>query len=240
MAYRIHLENFEGPLDLLLYFIQRDQIDIYDIPIAHITAEYLSYLDLMESLSLTVAGEFILLAATLMHIKARMLLPRPEPTEDELIADPRLELVQLLVEYQHIKAAAEQLRQLGEQRRTQYPRGIVISQGGNGVDPGEYLQDVSLYQLMAVFKEVMDRRPRNEPLRVQAEPIRLDESIRAIQRAFGSDGRITFREVLRKVHHIPELVVTFLAVLELMRQGVITVEQGAPFAEIYLHKVAAN
>ncbi len=240
MAYRIHLENFEGPLDLLLYFIQRDQIDIYDIPIAHITAEYLSYLDLMESLSLSVAGEFILLAATLMHIKARMLLPQPEPTEDELIDDPRRELVQLLVEYQHIKAAAERLRQLGEQRRTQYPRGIVINPGGNGADPGEYLQDVSLYQLMAVFKEVMDRLPRNEPLRVQPEPIKLDESIRAIHGAFGSASRITFRQVLRMAHNIPEVVVVFLAVLELLRQGVIIVEQGSPFAEIYLQKAAAN
>jgi segregation and condensation protein A len=240
MAYRIHLENFEGPLDLLLYFIQRDQIDIYDIPIAHITAEYLSYLDLMESLSLAVAGEFILLAATLMHIKARMLLPRPEPTEDQLIDDPRRELVQLLVEYQLIKAAAERLRQLGELRRTQYPRGIVINPGGNGVDPSEYLQDVSLFQLMAVFKEVMDRLPRNEPLQIRPEPIRLDESIRAIQRAFGSAGRITFLEVLSTVHHIPEVVVTFLAVLELLRQGVITVEQGAPFAEIYLHQAPIN
>ncbi len=240
MAYRIHLENFEGPLDLLLYFIQRDQIDIYDIPIAHITAEYLSYLDLMESLSLAVAGEFILLAATLMHIKARMLLPRPEPTADELIDDPRRELVQLLVEYQHIKAAAEELRRLGEVRRTQYPKGIVINPGGNGVGPSEYLQDVSLFQLMAVFKEVMDRLPRNEPLQIRPEPIRLDESIRAIQRAFGSVGRITFRQVLRTVHHIPEVVITFLAVLELLRQGVITVEQGAPFAEIYLLQAPVN
>ncbi|GAH80040.1 unnamed protein product, partial [marine sediment metagenome] len=87
MAYRVHLENFEGPLDLLLYFIQRDKIDIYDIPIAHITAEYLSYLEMMEALNLSVAGEFILLAATLMHIKARMLLPLPEPTDNEPIED---------------------------------------------------------------------------------------------------------------------------------------------------------
>lgn len=122
MAYQVHLENFEGPLDLLLYFIQRDQIDIYDIPIAHITAEYLSYLELMEALNLAVAGEFILLAATLMHIKARMLLPRPEPVDEEIIEDPREVLVRQLIEYQRFKEAAEQLGQLGEQRGVHYPK----------------------------------------------------------------------------------------------------------------------
>ncbi len=240
MAYRIHLENFEGPLDLLLYFIQRDQIDIYDIPISHITAEYLDYLDLMESLNLSLAGEFILLAATLMHIKVRMLLPRPESTEDELIDDPRQELVQLLMEYQQIKAAAMDLRQLAERRRTQFPLGIELPTDENGVDPGEYLHDVSLFQLMAVFKEVMDRLPRNEPLRVQPHPFKLDDRIRQIQKAFGSDRKITFRQVLKDARHINEVVITFLAILEMLRRGILEVEQGEPFAEIYLLRIAPN
>ena len=236
MAYRVHLENFEGPLDLLLYFIQRDQIDIYDIPIAHITAEYLSYLDLMESLNLSVAGEFILLAATLMHIKARMLLPRAEPLEDEPIDDPRQELVQQLIEYQRIKQASEDLSRLAERRRSHFPVGRTIDVEADSMGPGDYLKDVSLFQLVAVFKEVMDRMPSTEPLQISAEPIKLDDRIRIIHQAFGVASRITFLKILQGAGHIQEVVVTFLAILEMMRRGVIVVHQSSAFAEIYLRK----
>ena len=234
MAYRVHLENFEGPLDLLLYFIQRDQIDIYDIPIAHITAEYLSYLELMEALNLSVAGEFIYLAATLMRIKVRMLLPRPEPTSEELIEDPREELVRQLVEYQRFKQAAGELSSLARLRNCHYPVGNTNDGAGKGVNPGEYLKDVSLFQLMGVVKEVMDRMPRSEPLQVQTEPLKLDDSIRAIQQAFASARRVAFRQVLKTAGLIREVLVTFLAVLEMMRRGMIVAQQSAPFDEIYL------
>ena len=240
MAYRVHLENFEGPLDLLLYFIQRDKIDIYDIPIAHITAEYLSYLELMEALNLSVAGEFILLAATLMHIKARMLLPRPEPTDDEPIEDPRQVLVQQLVEYQRFKLASEDLRWLAELRSAHYPVGRAVDGGGNGISPGEYLRDVSLFQLMGVIKEVMDRMPKSEPLQVRMEPIKLDDSIRVIHQAFASARRIPLQRILKTARHIQEVVVTFLAVLEMMRRGMIIAQQSAPFDEIYLVRTLAD
>ena len=157
MAYQVHLENFEGPLDLLLYFIQRDKIDIYDIPIAHITAEYLSYLELMEALNLSLAGEFILLAATLMHIKARMLLPHAEPTGDEPIEDPRQVLVQQLIEYQRFKEASEDLRWLAELRSAHYPIGRTVNGKDNGISPGEYLRDVSLFQLILTDNQNMSR-----------------------------------------------------------------------------------
>lgn len=234
MAYRVHLENFEGPLDLLLYFIQRDKIDIYDIPIAHITAEYLSYLELMEALNLSVAGEFILLAATLMHIKARMLLPRPEPTDDEPIEDPRQVLAQQLVEYQRFKLASRDLRHLAELRSVHYPIGRAVDGGDNGISPGKYLRDVSLFQLMGIIKELMDRMPKSEPLQVRVEPIKLDDSIRAIHQAFASARRVPFRQVLMTARHIQEVLVMFLAVLEMMRRGTITAQQSAPFDEIYL------
>ena len=148
MAYRVHLENFEGPLDLLLYFIQRDRIDIYDIPIAHITAEYLSYLELMEALNITVAGEFIVLAATLMHIKARMLLPRPEQLEDEMLEDPRKALVRQLLEYQRFRQASIDLRKMGTLRQANFPVAGTSETDGNGAGLGEYLRDVSLFQMM--------------------------------------------------------------------------------------------
>ncbi|UCH63308.1 MAG: segregation/condensation protein A [Fidelibacterota bacterium] len=234
MAYQVHLENFEGPLDLLLYFIQRDKIDIYDIPIAHITAEYLEYLELMEALNLSVAGEFILLAATLMHIKARMLLPRPEPIGDEPIEDPRQVLVQQLIEYRRFKEASEDLRWLADLRSAHYPVGQSVNGSDNGINPGEYLRDVSLFQLMGVIKEVMDRMPKSEPLQVETEPVQLDDSIRAIHQAFALTSEVPFRQVLLSARRIQEVVVLFLAVLEMMRQGLIIARQPAPFEEIYL------
>lgn len=234
MTYRVHLENFEGPLDLLLYFIQRDEIDIHDIPIAHITTQYLEYLEVMEALNLAVAGEFILLAATLMHIKARMLLPRPEPLEDELVEDPREALVQRLIEYQQIKKTAEELQQLAITRSAFYSSGNHAGEAVNGVHPGEYLRDVSLFQLMNVVKEVMERMSSVESLVVQREPVNLDESIRKIQQCLAVARRITLRSVLAEASHIQELVVTFLAVLEMMRRGMLVVKQNKPFQEIYL------
>jgi len=240
MAYQVHLENFEGPLDLLLYFIQRDKIDIYDIPIAHITAEYLSYLELMEALNLSLAGEFILLAATLMHIKARMLLPRAEPTGDEPIEDPRQVLVQQLIEYQRFKKASEDLRWLAELRSAHYPIGHTVNGSDNGISPGEYLRDVSLFQLIGVIKEVMDRMPKSEPLLVETEPVNLDDSIRAIHQAFALARRVPFRQVLGTARHIQEVVVLFLAILEMMRRGMIVAQQPTPFEEIYLMRALTD
>ncbi len=240
MAYQVHLENFEGPLDLLLYFIQRDKIDIYDIPIAHITAEYLTYLDLMEALNLSVAGEFIVLAATLMHIKARMLLPRAEPTEDEPLEDPRQVLVQQLIEYQRFKQAAGDLGDLARLRGRYFPLGRSLETGGNGVTPGDYLRDVSLFQLMGVIKEVMDRMPRSEPLQLNTEPIKLEDSIRTIHRAFASARKVAFSQVLEAARQVHEVVVLFLAVLEMIRRGLIVVKQSEPFDEIYLTRTRAE
>ena len=174
MTYQVHLDNFEGPMDLLLYFIQRDKIDIYDIPIAHITAEYLSYLELMETLNIAVAGEFILLAATLMRIKARMLLPHAGDLDDELIDDPRQDLVQRLIEYQQIKQASQDLKELSDVRGLHYAVGLPMEVKAPDTDPSDYLQDVTLYQLLAVFKQVMDRLPPSDPLLIRTEPIKLD------------------------------------------------------------------
>lgn len=240
MAYLVHLENFEGPLDLLLYFIQRDKIDIYDIPIAHITAEYLGYLELMESLNLSVAGEFILLAATLMHIKARMLLPRTESITDEPIEDPRQVLVQQLLEYQRFKQASEDLRHLAELRAAYYPINQPSNGGGNGISPDEYLKDVSLFQLMEIIKEVMDRMPKSEPLKVRADPIKLDDSIRIIHQALATARRVSFQELMKTAKQLQEVVVLFLAVLEMMRRGTIVAKQSAPFNEIFLIRTVAD
>jgi segregation and condensation protein A len=240
MAYQVHLDNFEGPLDLLLYFIQRDKIDIYDIPISHIASEYLSYLELMETLNIAVAGEFILLAATLMRIKARMLLPHASELEDEMIDDPRQDLVQRLIEYQQIKQASQDLRECHEERGLHYPVGLPMEVKAPDTDPSDYLQDVTLYQLLAVFKEVMDRLPPTEPLIIHSEPIKLDTAIRKIHKAIAHNGRLTFCKLLESAKGIHEVIVLFLAVLDMIRKGTLAVEQPKPFDELHLMQPEAN
>ncbi len=240
MSYQVHLQNFEGPLDLLLYFIQRDKIDIYDIPIALIANEYLGYLHLMERLNISLAGEFILLAATLMRIKARMLLPRPDTGDEELIDDPRKELVQQLLEYQRFKDASEKLGDLVELRKMLYTAGKIQNDNIQGIHPGEYLQNVTLYKLMAVFKEVMDRMPSTDPLILVTEPIKLEDQIRIINNAFGSKREISFRDVLMQSNSVHEVVMTLLALLEMMRHGAITVKQDHPYDEILIIKNLEN
>ena len=133
-AYEVKLERFEGPLDLLLHLIQRDEIDIYDIPIARITQQYLTYIELMRLLDLDVAGEFLVMAATLMRIKAKMLLPTPAPGEEEEI-DPRDELVQRLLEYRQFKEASTTLKSREEKRRLEYERGMVPGEEEGGPLP---------------------------------------------------------------------------------------------------------
>ncbi|MCH7496439.1 MAG: segregation/condensation protein A [Candidatus Marinimicrobia bacterium] len=240
MAYQVHLDNFEGPLDLLLYFIQRDKIDIYDIPIAHITREYLEYLDLMEALNLAVAGEFILLAATLMRIKARMLLPRPEPVDDELMADPRQELVHQLIEYRRFKAASISLGKLAARRSVLYPVGRDLSREANGTELGNYLQGVNLFQLMVVVREVLGQLPAQTVLELQTEPIQLDDSIRTIRRALASARQVVLQQIFSTASGVQEVVVLFLAVLELIRRGAATALQATSFGEIVLVAVPEN
>lgn len=240
MAYTIHLDNFEGPLDLLLYFIQRDKIDIYDIPIARITAEYLEYLDIIKALNLAVAGEFVLLAATLMRIKARMLLPRREVEGEELIEDPRQELVQQLIAYQQFKQAAEELGSLKELRSAYYPVAEATATADDGSLAAEYLQEVSLFDLMAVFQQVLRRMPTSEPLRLTVEPIKLDDQMRHLRQVLASRGQVALRELLLEAENIHAVVVMFLALLELMRRQAVVVVQKEPFDEVTVRPAGAE
>src|SRR5438552_17443681 len=152
----VKLARFEGPLDLLLHLIKRDEIDIYDIPIAHITQQYLAYLELMRALDLEVAGEFLVMAATLMRIKAKMLLPLPQPGEDEDEGDPREELVQRLIEYRQFKEAAGTLKEREAERRMLFERGMVPGENEAGPLP---LASVTLFHLLDALNRVMSRLP---------------------------------------------------------------------------------
>ena len=153
--YKIYLESFEGPLDLLLYFIRRDKINIYDIPIAKITKDYVKALDMMKELNVTVVGEFIVMAATLMRIKAKMLLPFHEDDEDSNGEDPRTALVQKLLEYQQFKEAAEHLTELAKHQNRFFPRMNKMNLTEANADLEFYLKEVSLFEIARYFKVAM-------------------------------------------------------------------------------------
>ncbi|MEE8437009.1 MAG: segregation/condensation protein A, partial [Candidatus Neomarinimicrobiota bacterium] len=157
--YKVNLEQFQGPLDLLLYFIRRDEIDIYDIPITKITAEFLQTMKDMESLNISIAGEFIFMAATLMGIKSRMLLPNREINDEGEIIDPRSDLVQRLLEYQRFQEAADRFNGLAREQSYYHTRSINADDKSDGEDPNLYFKKITLYDLSILFKNAMDSRP---------------------------------------------------------------------------------
>lgn len=231
--YKIQLENFEGPLDLLLYFIRRDEIDIYDIPIARITREFMETLDLMQRMNLTVAGEFIFMAATLMRIKAKMMIPRPD-SDDQEFEDPRLDLVQRLLEYQRFKEAADLLAEIDTVRSQYFPRAMTADIPAGSESAEVYLRDVSLYDIARVFKNAMERMPVIQSYELHRESVRLDDQKTLILKGFNLEGRQTFSGLIAQLKSKLELVVTFLALLDLMRAHHVTVIQSEIYGEMEL------
>jgi segregation and condensation protein A len=229
----VKLARFEGPLDLLLHLIKRDEIDIYDIPIAHITQQYLAYLDLMRALDLEVAGEFLVMAATLMRIKARMLLPAPSVDEEEE-GDPREELVQRLVEYRQYKEAAGTLKLREEERRLLFERGMLPGDDEAGPLP---LAPASLFDLLDAFHRVMARLPETAVYDVRAEVYDVDEKMTVIARAVAEEGTVLFSALLTRCRTRLEMVVVFVALLELIKLGQVCVVQAEHFDDItILHR----
>ena len=232
--YQISLQNFEGPLDLLLFFIKRDEIDIYDIPIARITEEYLEALDMMHQLNLSVAGEFVEMAAMLMRIKAKMLLPLSTFEEDE-IEDPRTELVRRLLEYQQYKEAVKEFEQYQDERSQKFPRSIQYKVSENDDDTGSFLKDTTLFDLAAYFKDVMDRMPVISTYELHREPIALEDQKKYIMKGLNTDGKIKFSSMIKKFKDKIEVVVTFLAILELVRLSQVKLLQNELFGDLELH-----
>lgn len=233
--YQVRLEQFQGPLDLLLYFIRRDEIDIYDIPIAAITAEYLDAIEALPTTSLALAGDFIQMAATLMRIKAQMLLPRPQLEEEEAFPDPRTQLVQRLLEYQRFKAAARGLGGLTAERQHYYIRHLAEVVPPGGEDPQVYLKQVSLFDLATYFKEVLERKPVISPYELQREPVHLDDQKALILRSLDGEGVVTFGTLVAALATKLEVIVTLLALLDLMRTHQVTVFQNTLFDELEIH-----
>ena len=225
----VKLERFEGPLDLLLHLIKRDEIYIYDIPIAHITQQYLVYLELMRSLDLDVAGEFLVMAATLMRIKAKMLLPLPAVGEEEEEGDPREELVQRLVEYRQFKEAAGTLKLREEERRGLYERGLLPGEEEAGPLP---LAPATLFELLDALSRVMSRAPDATVYDVRGDVYDLEEKMSLIARTVAEDGAVRFSTLLMSCHARAEMIVTFIALLELIKLGRVAVVQDEHFGDI--------
>jgi segregation and condensation protein A len=235
--YRIKLSDFEGPLDLLLFFIKRDELDIYDIPIAKITKDFLEYLQYLQELDLDIAGEFIVTAAELMQIKVHMLLPREGVGEEEL--DPRAELVRRLLDYKRYKEMAEQMQRMSNEQSKVYYRRNFTDDPKIVEDPSEenLLRDVSLFDLIAAFKYVVDRMPRKHVHEINKLNVTIDEQIDYILNFFKEKSETTFVEMVSAMVEKIRIVVTFIALLELIKQKQIGVRQVDPYGEMVIVKL---
>jgi segregation and condensation protein A len=250
--YKIRLPLFEGPLDLLLFFIKRDELDIYDIPVHHITEEFLQYIKLMQELDLEIAGEFIVVAAELCQIKAKMLLPREEQVgeglEDE---DPRADLVRRLIEYRRFKEMSEKLYFMNEEARKLFYRKYFRSDENTYVDPEEQenaLKNVTLFHLLNAFKKAMERAPLIKRSHdVELIPVTVEEQSEYILDSLAIKGEMNFIDLFsgfitgEPLEQLPvtvrlRIVVTFIALLELVKSGMIALRQHESFDEIILFK----
>jgi segregation and condensation protein A len=229
---RITLAAFEGPLDLLLYLIKRDKIDIHDIPIAPITKSYMEYLELMQQLNLDVAGEFMVMAATLIHIKSKMLVP-VEPTEaagDEEVEDPREALVQRLLELQRYKEAAGILHQQAQIRSATWTRPDTVLPRFD--DSGEEMLEAGLYDLISAFRELLDRRKVLLAHEVEADGKSIEERMSELLDLIKEGQSLEFLELFAALETKQDMIVTFLALLELIRLKRVKVYQRGIYGAI--------
>lgn len=226
--YEVHLEVFEGPLDLLLHLIKKDDLDINNIPIAQITKEYLGYLELMKELNLDVAGDFLVMASTLMQIKARSLLPSREGSEEEG-PDPRSELVGKLVEYQKFKQAAEFLERRGDEFKDVFYRGTP-----NFAEREKSL-DIRIFDLLSTLREILDRTDLEEGV-VAGEEYRIEDKMEKILKLLESRAYIRLRDVFSGERARRAVITCFLALLELVKLQKIFARQEAAYAEILIYK----
>lgn len=233
-ALEVILEAFEGPLDLLLYLIKRQNLDILNIPIATITRQYMDYISMMEILKLELAAEYLVMAAMLAEIKSRMLLPRPEAEEYE--DDPRAELVRRLQEYEQFKRAAEAIDELPRMERDIH----AASAEPPPMREQKVLPDITLQELLLAFKDVLRRADMFSHHHIQREPLSVRERMSSILSSLKGNAFVPFYGLFKVEEGRMGVVVTFLAMLELIKESVIDVVQSEPFAPIYLKPVGAE
>ena len=220
--YRVRLEDiFEGPMDLLVHLIKKHEVDIYDIPIALITKQYLEYLEWMKAMNIDVAGDFLVMASTLAHIKSRMLIPAHENENDD--EDPRLELVRPLEEYLRMKSAAERLSErdlLGEDTFVRNP-----SQEDYLLNPEDAVISVGLFELIDAFQKILENITPGGRIEINADTITVRDRIVQIVDIFEARGSVTFNELFSKNADKSEVIVTFLAILEMVRLALVQIVQ---------------
>ncbi|QHI69576.1 segregation and condensation protein A [Tichowtungia aerotolerans] len=235
--YKVNLEVFEGPLDLLLYLIKKDEVDIYDIPIGRITAQYMEYLELMKILNLEIAGDFIVMASTLMLIKSRMLLPDDDrgPMEEDDEDDPRWDLVRQLVEYKKFKDAAGFLEVLEEEQENVFGREGEHVELGSRPDVG--MQDVGIFDLISALNEALDRVPSEELQEIFAEQYTVGEKVDDLLSRTSNGQKISLGRLFIGMRSRQEIVCTFLAVLELIKLNRLAARQDSHFEEIVIEQV---
>lgn len=233
MRYRVKLDIFEGPFDLLLFLIRKNEVDIYDIPIAKITQHFLDYIEVMKILDLNVAGDFIEMVAILMNIKARMLLPVPDYLNEDEIEDPRTELVQRLIEYKRFKEAAFEFDTLEEERRKLHPRryfNFVPQQ--EQISDEEYLEKVTLFDLILAFRQALDNMPKVVYHEVRKIDVTIEQQSEFILKRLQQKKVLLFQDLMREFKEKIVLIVTFISILDLIKNGRISVRQSDVFDDI--------
>lgn len=231
---RIENLDFEGPLDLLLYLVRKNEVDIWDIPIARITEQFLAYLERMTADRLEEAGDFMLMAATLLRIKSRMLLPRPED-DDEEMEDPRRELVLRILEYQQFREIADHLREHEAGRRLLFAKGYreALEEGLERPEPAPGRR-ASLSDLLRAFAEVMRQAEAERIHRLEPIAVSIEEKAAFVRDRLRREGRVTFRELFVPGEPRAHWIVTFVALLEMVREGEVRLRQGDAFGEIHV------
>src|ERR671919_1193532 len=236
-AYPVRLQNFEGPLDLLLHLIKKNEVNIYDIPIALITTQYIEYIDLMQEMNLDVAGEFLVMAATLIHIKSRTLLPRPDPAQEDPDEDPREALMRRLLEHQKFKAAAELLHERETLRSAQWtrPDGPIAEIAGEAPEPEI---EVDLFSLISAFRAVVERTKARPKMYLPSEQISIEDRIEQLMAKLSETEACGFEDLFADVQSRAGMIVTFLAMLEMIRLKMIRVFQSGALGPIRVYKRA--
>ncbi|HKT34566.1 MAG TPA: segregation/condensation protein A [Nitrospira sp.] len=236
LPYQVRIENFEGPLDLLLHLIKKNEINIYDIPIAMIAQQYLSYIEAMKELNLTVAGEFLVMAATLLQIKSKMLLPVEESAEDEEDGpDPREELVRRLLEYKTFKEAARQLDTQERMWRDIYSRPIVPREPDDESDDA-MLDNIGLFDLVDALQTILNRNPGKKLLEIIPDNLTVRDRMNLILETLEGQESIGFEALFEASCHRLVIIVTFLALLELIRLRTVRVYQAENFGPILVSR----
>jgi len=236
-VYKVRLEHFEGPLDLLLFFLKRDELDIYDIPISYITKEFMVYIKLLTKLDLESAGDFILMAATLMQIKVRMLLPKEIDEKGEEI-DPRADLVAALLEYKRYKEVTEELSYMESTQRKMMMRGNFDNDiKETEVDYSTYLKNITIYDLIKAFKQAIMDIPPEVKHEVKRINVSIDEQMVFILQKVSNNKELNFIELVLEMHEKIRIVVTFIALLELIKAGKVGLRETHTFNDFVLYGI---